>query len=167
MSPHFSLCRVHKTHIMDRLNLGKTHFQDPGLLGNLHSVDITRRIGGLICCSLALNVIYTGQLVAWTSIVRGDLHDHNHSIKPQKAGSRENGICMEENGASSPSAALNNSSGLRVRSICRFEWKKNTNTNVVDWLYWLVLFGKRETLANESLQFFFFLYPDITVLLAQ
>lgn len=62
---HISPCRchVHRTKIMDCLGLGGTHFQGPALLGNLDSVDITRRIGSLICSSLTLNVIYTGQLV--------------------------------------------------------------------------------------------------------
>lgn len=64
------LCHVHSTTIMDCLSLSRTHFQGCALLGNLHSVDITRRIGSLICSRLTLNVIYTGQLVLWTFIVR-------------------------------------------------------------------------------------------------
>lgn len=64
------VCHVHRTKIMECLSLGGTHFQGPALLGNLHSVDITRRIGSLICSSLTLNVIYTGRLVVWTFIVR-------------------------------------------------------------------------------------------------
>lgn len=67
------LCNVLSAKIMDYLSLGKTPFQGPSLLGNLHSVDITRRIGSLICSSLTLNVIYTGRPVIWTFIVRETL----------------------------------------------------------------------------------------------
>lgn len=46
------LCFVHSNKIMEYLNLGRTHFQDPALLGNLHSVDITRRTGAQFVVAL-------------------------------------------------------------------------------------------------------------------
>lgn len=80
----FSLCHVHRTEIIDCLSLGGTHFQGFALLGNLHSVDITRRMGRLICSRLTLNVIYTGQLVAWTFIVRETFPTKSFNHGPQK-----------------------------------------------------------------------------------
>lgn len=55
---------------MDPLNLCRIPFQGLPLRGNLHSVDITRRIESLICSRLTLNVIHSGQLEAWTFFVR-------------------------------------------------------------------------------------------------
>lgn len=92
------LCHVHRTRDqkkIDYFSLGRTHFQGPALLGSLHSVDITRRIGSLICSSLTLNVIYTGQLVVWTFIVRETfvtiIIQSNHT----KRYSTEGAICKE------------------------------------------------------------------------
>lgn len=67
----FLCCTVFtQVQIMDSLNLCRIPFQGLPLRGNLHSVDITRRIGSLICSRLTLNVIHSGQLEAWTFFVR-------------------------------------------------------------------------------------------------
>lgn len=66
----FSVLCSHRFKIIDCLSLSRIPFQGLPLLGNLHSLDITRRIGSLICSSLTLNVIHSGQLEAWTFFVR-------------------------------------------------------------------------------------------------
>lgn len=66
----------HRFKIIDCLSLSSIPFQGLPLLGKLHSLDITRRIGSLIWSSLTLNVIHSGQLEAWTFFVR-DLTDQD------------------------------------------------------------------------------------------
>lgn len=96
VSTAFLCCSVFtQVQIMDSLNLSLSRipFQGLPLLGNLHSVDITRRIGSLICSRLTLNVIHSGQLEAWTFFVRETSLTKSFNQTTQKAYSRR--FCME------------------------------------------------------------------------
>lgn len=73
---HTCVLCSHRFKIIDCLSLSSIPFQGLPLLGKLHSLDITRRIGSLIWSSLTLNVIHSGQLEAWTFFVR-DLTDQD------------------------------------------------------------------------------------------
>lgn len=84
--------------IMDSLNLCRIPFQGLPLLGNLHSVDITRRIGSLICSRLTLNVIHSGQLEAWTFFVRETSLTKSFNQTTQKNDTRR--FCMESTACS-------------------------------------------------------------------
>lgn len=102
VSTAFLCCTVFtQVQIMDSLNLSRIPFQGLPLLGNLHSVDITKRIGSLICSRLTLNVIHSGQLEAWTFFVREtsltkSFNQTTH--KKKKNDSRR--LCMESTACS-------------------------------------------------------------------
>lgn len=121
--------------IIDCLSLSRIPFQGLPLLGNLHSVDIARWIGGLICSSLTLNVIHSGQLEAWTFFVRETLPTKSFNQTTQKR------VVKVLHGKHSRSCMLWSTQEIQTCArntvyVCKFVgmvWKKNPTTNLECW----------------------------------
>lgn len=91
----FAVLCSHRFKIIDYLSLSRIPFQGLPLLGHLHSVDITRRIGSLICSSLTLNVIHSGQVEAWTFFERETLLTKSFNQATQKT-AHEGSACKAQ-----------------------------------------------------------------------
>lgn len=145
----FLCCTVFtQVQIMDSLNLCRIPFQGLPLRGNLHSVDITRRIGSLICSRLTLNVIHSGQLEAWTFFVREtSLTKSFNQTTPKKstAGSRTQWSTQE----------IQTCSLFKVLKCVGTVWKKKstkkkTSRNLECWSRFILIFLRFESCEDQK-----------------